>query len=145
MAPPTVPTYDPERVVVSLGSLNITGFGPDTMIKVTPSGDLYTVQEGASGDVARSRNASSTAEIEITLMATSQSNDLLSTIANNDRYFGTGIAPLQIKDLNSNSLLSAKSAWIKKWPDWERAKETGVHTWVLTMTKVNWRVGGGIV
>lgn len=140
-----VKTYDPERVVVTFGSLTIKGFGPDTFVKATRLEDTFTTQTGCGGDVARSRNQNKTGEVELTLMATSDSNNALSAVAKLDEDSGTGIGPFMVKDLNSLTLCSGENAWVKKWPDMERAKESGVATWILSVEKLNMTIGGATV
>lgn len=135
-------TYDPLRVSVTFGGEDLTGFGPDTIIKVSRNEDGWSMQVGAGGDVARTRNQNRSGSAEITLMATSPSNDDLTAIAKSDETAGNGIGPFQVKDLNSKTLCSAQNAWVKKFPDMERAKETGVCVWVLDLDRVNMNIGG---
>ena len=135
-------TYDPLRVVVTFGGITITGFGPDTFVKVSRDEDAFTKQVGAGGDVTRTRNQNRSGSVEITLQATSPSNDELTAIAKADEVGGIGIAPFQVKDLNSTTLCGAQNAWVKKMPDMERAKETGVAVWVLDCDKINMNIGG---
>lgn len=139
-----VQTYDPLRNVITCGSLTISGYGPDSFIKITRSSPIFTTQVGAGGDVARSRSQDKTATIEITIMQTSPSNDQLSALAKADEIDGSGIFPFQMKDLNSTTVCSAQSAWVESWPDMERAKETGVCVWKLAAAKMNTFIGGGI-
>lgn len=140
-----VKTYDPERVVLTFGSITVKGFGPDTFVKAARTEATFTTQVGCGGDVARTRNQNKTGTVEITLMATSQSNDQLTAVALLDEQNGSGIGAFQVKDLNSLTLCSGENAWIEKWPDMERAKETGVATWVLAIEKLNMAIGGATV
>ena len=138
-------TYDPLRVVVTFGSITVTGYGPDTFVKVARNEATFTTQVGSGGDVTRTRNQNKTGTITLTLQATSPSNDQLTAVAKLDEDSGTGIGPAQVKDLNSNTLCSGQNAWIEKWPDVERAKESGVCEWVIAVDKLNMNVGGGTV
>lgn len=137
-------TYDPELVVITFGSITATMFGPDTFCKVSRDEDTFTKQVGSDGKVVRSRNRNRSGTIEITLQALSPTNDLLSAMHKLDEESGTGVAPFQVKDLNTTTLCSAQNAWVKKPPDMERAKETGVCVWVLDADVINFFVGGEV-
>lgn len=125
-------TYDPTKVTLSILGNTITGYAPDSFVKVSRAEDGFMLTIGADGRGARTRNANKSGQIEITLLAASVSNDVLSALAVLDELTGQGVGPALIKD--SSSLLSvaaAQNSWIKKIPDLERAKELGNVTWVI--------------
>lgn len=125
-------TYDPKNVNTSFNNVNIDGYGPDTFIKVARDEDGWSYQPSNSGRGARSRNPNKAGTIEITLSATSPANGLLTAISVQDDSLGTGVGAFLVKDRSTAAALcSARNAWIQKRPDWERAKESGVVTWLL--------------
>lgn len=136
-------TYDPSRVIIAVGSVIVTGFGPDGFIKVARNEDGVMLQMGAGGDGAITINQNKSGTIDLTLMQTSPSNLLLSAILRLMEGAGKGVVPFQVKDvLDKGTLCSAQSCWVKKWPDMERAKELGVVTWPLESNQIEFFIGG---
>ena len=131
-------TYDPKNVTVTFNSTLVDGFGPDTIIKATRNQDGWTYQPSNSGRGARSRNPDKSGRIEITLGNHSAANALLWAIAEADELTGEGVGEVLIKDRStSTAQVQAENAWIMKLPDWERAKEAGVTTWILETDELN--------
>jgi hypothetical protein len=138
-------TYDPKKVIVSALGNAIGGFAPGTFIKVSRAEDAFMLTVGSDGIGTRTKNANRSGTIEITLMASSPLNDVLQAAAILDDATGNGVGPMQIKDLKSvTSLVHAANCWIKKLPDFERAKELGEITWTLESDDIE-IVHGGIV
>lgn len=135
-------TYDPALVNVSFSGLPLNGLAPDTFLKVSRSEDSFMPTVGAGGEVARAQSRNRLGEVELTLMATSQANDLLSAIANADELSGLGVGTIFIKELNGSTICMSESAWIKKMPDIERGKEIATVTWVFTCANLQMFIGG---
>lgn len=133
-----IATYDPRKVSVSFNGQIIDGFGPDSFIKVSRDEDGWSYQPSNSGGGARSRNPNKAGSIEVTLLNKSAANAILSAFAQADELTGEGVGEFLVKDRSTEgALCSARNAWIKKIPDWERAKEVGVTTWVIGTDEVN--------
>lgn len=125
-------TYDPTNVNVSFNNAIISGFGPGSLIKVSRNEDTWSYQPSNSGGGARSRNPNKAGKIEITLLASSPSNGVLSAFAKADELRGEGVGAFFVKDRSTeDAKCQAQNAWIVKVPDWERAKEIGEVTWTL--------------
>lgn len=125
-------TYDPGQVIVTFGSIVLTpGFGEDTFLAYEPADKLFSTKVGASGEVVRSRSRNKSGTFTATLLQSSLVNDLLTAIAAGDALAGTGVLPLQVKDLNGTTLLVAKNAWIEDRPHTEFSKEAGEREWVF--------------
>lgn len=137
-----VSTYDPNKVLVLWKGIPIGGFGIDSMIKVTQTSDRVTKQDGCTGEVVRVMQRSKSGSVEVTLLASSQSNDLLSAAQIEDELTGLGVGPLMIKDLNGTTIIQAASAWIAKIPEINFGKETSDRTWTLDYAVGNINVGG---
>lgn len=129
-------TYDPKQIIITFGGVPISGYADGTFIKVSPAGDRFTRKVGADGEVARSRSNNDCHNVEITLMQTSPGNAALSAVLAEDRFFNTGIRPLQIADINGSVLDFWPDAWIKADPDQEYSKEVGDRTWMLETGQV---------
>lgn len=131
-------TYDPTRVLVSFKGVPLDGFAAGTFIKVARNEDGWTFQPSNSGGGARSRNPNKSGTIEITLHTASPANGYLSTFAVADELTAEGVGEFMVKDMSTNgAICNAQNAWIKKFPDWERAKETGEVTWVIESDDIN--------
>lgn len=135
-------TYDPAANVFSfLGNL-ITGYGPDTFITVERNEDGFSLSVGAGGEATRSLNRNRSGRITLTLMAGSQSNDVLSALARQDELFGTAVGPAYLKELNGGTAVSAPNCWIAKMPNVERAKESGTVEWVFESDMIDVLIAG---
>lgn len=140
----TTQTYDAAQHLASfLGNALPLATGPDTFLKVSRNQDGYTTQVGASGYGTRSRINDKSGTVELTLMAASQTNDILMAIALSDELApGSGAGPLFIKEANGTTVVAAQNAWIKKIPDMERGKEAGTVTWVFESDNLEMFIGG---
>ena len=124
-------TYDPKKVIVSFGGVEIGGFGEDSMIKITPMGDGTTSMVGCSGDVVRTISPDNRQEVTLTLLQSSASNDYLSAIYQRDKRVGDGVLPLLIKDLSGRTTFFDSAAWIAKQPEINRGRTANDTEWVL--------------
>lgn len=133
-----IATYDPRNVIVTYNGQTISGFGADSIIKVSRTEDSWTFKPSASGGGARSRNPNKQGTIEITLQNKSPSMAVLSAFAVADELRGEGVGEFLVKDASTNAALcQARNAWIKKPADWERHKEVGETTWTLETDEVS--------
>lgn len=107
-------TYNFKKVILTWGPYRIRGFMPDSEIQVELDEDTFTKETGADGEVARSQSNAEGGVVTVMLQQTSPSNDDLSEAALLDRKNGDEVWPLQIDDLNGNSLVFAEEAWIMK-------------------------------
>lgn len=135
-------TYDPAKVLFSFAGSLITGYADDTFIEAERAEDGFTLLVGASGEGARSKNNNKSGTVTVTLMASSQSNDILSALAAADELAGTGVGALYLKELDGTTLVSAPAAWIKKMPSVSRGKEVGTVQWVFDCESMEMSVGG---
>lgn len=125
-------TYDPGQVIVTFGSIALTGgFSEDSFLKFDPADKLYSTKVGASGEVVRSRSRNRMGTFTLSLMQSSILNDLLTAIVTAGQLGQADVYPFQIKDLNGTTLLVAKNAWIEDRPHAEWAKEAGQREWIF--------------
>lgn len=137
-------TYSPGGIIVTWGPITFLGFAEDEFVKVTRTSPLYTKKMGADGRGSRSMSMDESGLIEVMLLRSSPTNDLLSAEVKLDRL-GLGVHPFQISDLNGTALVHAAETWISKYPDWARGKEDGDHTWSFESLKVDIDVGSNSV
>lgn len=123
-------TYDPAKHIVTFAGNLLTGAGKDKFIKLSRDEDSFMKHKGVAGEGGRSKNNNTGGTVEYTVLAQSQTNDILSAILAGDELLGTGVGSLFIKELNGTTVAQATLAWIKRVPDTERAKEAGEVTWI---------------
>lgn len=138
----TTRTYDPALVNISFNGLPLGGFAPDTFLQVERNEDGFTLMVGAGGEAARSQSRNRSGRVTLTLLSTSQTNDILSAIANADELTGSGVGVLFIKEFNGTTLVLAESAWIMKQPTIERGAEVTTVEWVFECEELTMFAGG---
>lgn len=125
--------YDPKKVAVILGPHIVTGFADGTFVSMVRTGDQWNHKSGADGEEMRSKTNDRRGELTLTLMASSSSNSYLQGLLTADELTSEGGAPLLIKDISSDAgLVSSEYVWVKKDPDFVRAREDQSVTWVLS-------------
>lgn len=136
--------YNPKDIVIIFGPVIVSGFADGTFCNVVFNEDAYTLQVGTDGEGTRSKSNNRSGTATFTTMQSSDANDLLSAIHNLDLNTsgGDGIQPLLIKDLQGRSLYTAETAWIRKNPDSEFAREAGPREWVIETDSMVALVGG---
>jgi len=130
-ANPVVMTYDPKKVIITLGGVPIGGYADGTFVNITPNSERWTRKVGADGEVNRSLSNDNTSSVDLTLMQTSLSNTYLHTVEKADALTGLGMLPLSFTDLNDGSTRFWPQAWVVKTPDDGRAKETTDKQWTI--------------
>lgn len=138
-------TFDPDQIVFSFALLPIKGWAEDTFINVSRITEAFTSVAGADGEVVRTKSNDNRLRIEVTLMATSDSNDVLSALHNVDleEPNGAGVGPLSLMDLSGRQLLAEPEAWIANAPDIEYSRSVGSRTWVFETSGEGKRFDGG--
>jgi len=126
-----VETYDPKKVIMTLGGVPITGYADGTFVQIDPNGDAFTKKVGADGEVVREKSNDNTHTIQITLLQSSDSNRYLQTVFKADKLTGRGMLPLSFTDLNTMEAKFWPQAWISIEPATGRAKETTDVQWTL--------------
>jgi len=109
----TVNTYSPKDVILTIGGYQLTGW---QSISITRSAKSFTVIRGIRGKNTRIPNKDFSATITISLLQTSQSNDVLSTILIADEENGTARIALTLKDNSGRGVFSSNEAYITGFP-----------------------------
>jgi hypothetical protein len=130
-ANPLVSTYDPKKVIITLGGVPINGYADGTFVQIDPNSEAWTKKVGADGEVARGLSNDNTHTIQITLLQTSLSNTYLRTVMNADKLTGLGMLTLSFMDLNSGEAHFWPQAWVTTDPSLGRAKETTDVQWTI--------------
>lgn len=139
-----VTTYDPKKVILTVGGTPISGYTDGTFLQVTPNSPTFTRSVGADGEVVRSKSNDNTHTITITLQQSSISNDYLSILADADKKTNRGMVPVNIKDANGTSQAFWPQCWVESDPDWNYDKEHQERSWVLHTGQQTGATYGGI-
>ena len=138
-------TYDPASVIVTWGSLTLSGFAPDTFCNVEREENAVTKTIGADGFGCYTINRNRSGTVTVTLMQSSATNRVLSRAAIQDEITGDVSYPLTVRDIRSDETLCvAHSARIQKMPASAFGKELGTREWVFTSLKIDISVGGNL-
>jgi hypothetical protein len=126
-----VRTYDPKKVIVTFGTLALSGYMDGTFITITPEGDAFEKHKGADGSIDRVNKNSYSFEVSLVLKQTAPANVSLAGLKYADQESNKGILPLTIKDFSGTSLFTATSAWLRREPDSEFGDSMSSRTWIF--------------
>jgi hypothetical protein len=139
------PTYNANQVLVQWAGITMSEKGKDEFVRIKRRTTAFTTTVGVDGKPVREQNNDDSATIEVLLMATSPVNKTLWERHEADKASanGAGIAPLSIKDLNSNEELHfAEESWISTVPEVTYARGVGERVWVIETGKLRQVFGG---
>lgn len=136
--------YDPAQVSVIFAGIPISGFADGTFVSIDQNEDSFALTIGSDGEGVRARSNNDSGRVTITLLQSSESNDLLSAAHNADKGTGNGVAPLLIKDNTGRTIIEANTAWIVRSPAQEFAREASSREWIIETNKLNQFVGGNL-
>lgn len=131
--------YSPKDVVCSWNGIAIEGFAPDSFLRLQRTSPLVTPVVGAGGQVALTRNADKTGTIEIELMQTSLSNQMLSAIQakqDNMELEEDISSNFVIYDPSGSVLATGINAWLQELPQIELGRDQNSKTWIFGCEKL---------
>ena len=135
----TTKTYDAKDVSIIISDRAASGFNS---VSVTRESDTWSDDVGADGEVARSKSNDKRGNFELTMQQTSEFNDFLSSLHNEDEATGNKIFNVTVKDNRGKSLHESAEAWIQKLPDSEYAQASGERVWSIRAAAVSGTIGG---
>lgn len=133
--------YSPKDVVCSWNGIAIEGFAPDSFLRLQRTSPLVTPVVGAGGQVALTRNADKTGTIEIELMQTSLSNQMLSAIQakqDNMELEEDISSNFVIYDPSGSVLATGINAWLQELPQIELGRNQNSKTWIFGCEKLDY-------
>lgn len=133
--------YSPKDVVCSWNGVAIEGFAPDSFLRLQRTSPLVTPVVGAGGQVALTRNADKTGTIEIELMQTSLSNQMLSAIQakqDNMELEEDISSNFVIYDPSGSVLATGINAWLQELPQIELGRDQNSKTWIFGCEKLDY-------
>lgn len=137
-----VKNYDPAEVSIIIGSHIVSGYADGTFVKFERNNDAFTRVSGADGEGTRAKSNDRSATMELTLMHTSESNDILTGFALADEVNNGGTFPVLMKDSNGTEKHASEVAWIRKFAPSERGKEASSTVWTIEMNEHVPFIGG---
>jgi len=142
----TTRIYDSNQVQVAFAAIPVQGYADGDFLTITYETDAFSDVAGTDGDVARSKTNDRRATVEIILMSTSPTNDLLSAVhlADINTPGGAGVGAFLVTDLNGTSLFTAGNAWVQKAPDVTYGREANERTWTLRVDSLVAFTGGNL-
>lgn len=130
----SVKTYDPANVAVTVSGVLLSGFPAGTFVSFEPNTDSFTLTTGCDGESCRSKTNNRSGRLSLTLLQSSESNQVLSALHNIDLVTpnGDGLFPVFIKNLISplDTLLMEKS-WVVRPPTKEYALDISNRVWLI--------------
>jgi hypothetical protein len=142
----TTRIYDSNQVQISFAGVPVEGYADGDFLTITKTSDGFTSVVGTDGVVSRSKTNDRRATVEIRLMQTSRTNELLAAIhkADLETNGGAGIGAFLCADLNGTSLYAAGNCWIKKAPDVTYGREAQERVWTLEVDVLQDFTGGNL-
>lgn len=135
---------DPKKIIITIGSIIISGFADGTFATITPDGDDFSMYRGADGTVSRANQHNNTAVLKLTLQQTAPVNDALSALREVDTVTSTGAVPVKITDLGGTTKHTASSGWIVKQPEQKYGKDVDTLEWEIQMAGYKGYIGGNV-
>lgn len=120
-----IKTYDAKDVVVTFGSVYITGFSED-MITCAKDEEMFSTSVGAQGDVVVNTTNNPLGTISLTLQATSPQIEYLRECARNGTY-----TSCYVTNKNLGERIGGSQARIKNYPESEYGAEVGDRTFEI--------------
>lgn len=136
----TVNCYSPKDVILTVGGYQLTGWQSITISRTVKG---FTIIRGIRGKNTRVPNVDTSATITISLLQTSQGNDVLSYIHELDLEEGTGRIALMLKDNSGRSVFSSNEAYITGYPVTAFSGQFEYRNWELFAQSTNTYVVAG--
>jgi hypothetical protein len=117
-------TYDPKKVLISLGPHSVSGCSDGTFVSIEANGDGISKKVGCDGEVVRSIDPDGSAKVTITVLQTSPTVAYCQKQYDKDKATGSGTFPVLVKDMKGGLIFSAQDGWVVKPPTREFGKES---------------------
>lgn len=134
--------YDPAQVKVTFGGHVVQGYADGTFVEVARNEQSFSLQVGTDGEGTRSKTNNKSGTVTLTLMQSSQSNDVLSGFSLADELSSAGVFPLSVVDKSGKTIVAAETAWIQKPADVEFSREATSRQWVFETDNLIMNIGG---
>ena len=138
--------YDPDQVIVYFNGRRLQGFADGEFITIAQESDGFGDVVGTDGEVSRAKSNDRRATATVKLMQTSDSNDYLTTVHQEDLDApnGAGVGTFLMQDLGGTTLVHDDAAWVKKFPDSSNDRTPKPVEWMIRLPRPSRIVGGNI-
>lgn len=135
--------YSPEDVNLVVGGIyQITGYVEGSYISVSKDVPTFTTRESSDGEVSRAHSNSTLYTLTLTLHSASDSNQVLTYLAELDSLTKMAKLPIIIKDSLGQSLFFSPSSWIEQVPDLTFSTNIVERDWIFKCSNSVMNVGG---
>lgn len=139
----SIATYSPGEVLLNVAVLHqVSGFSPDSIIKISKDEPYFKTFKGASGKVERMTVPDKTYTLEISLSQTSPSNSVLNALATLDHISGRAQFPIFAKDSSGQSLFLATTCWVESPPEASYGSSIADRTWTIKCSEMVFGIAG---
>ncbi len=122
-------SFDPKKVICTLGLQTVTGFAPDTKLVISRSNNVTTKTEGVDGDLSINIDSRFSGTLSISLLHNASFNKVLSAWVFQLGVTGIPFFPVEVEDPSGLNISTV--GWIEVQPDYTVAQETGTLEWVI--------------
>lgn len=146
-------TYAPDEVVVIISqpssgvSTRVTGFMEDSFVNIARDMDSWSHTTGADNLATRVYSANDSGKITLSVMQSSNSNDVLTQIWSRDRSLknSQGLFTILVADKTGRSVYSSTEAYIGKIPDSVFGNGVNGREWVVHCTNLSHSIAGNSI
>lgn len=136
-------TYDPGEVNLYLALAHqVTGYSPDSLIRITKDKDFFSSSTGAFGQVERLHIPDKSYTLEVSLSQTSPSNSVLNALATLDSYTRVGAFPVFAKDSSGNSVFLSSTCWVESSAEASYGRNINDRIWKIRCSEMVFGIGG---
>jgi len=134
--------YNPKRVTGSLMNIAFEGLMDGVFITVEKVEKAVLTHVGGSGELSAVLNANTLAKATLTFVQGSPTNDAFSKKVPNaaKNFFPTGV--FQLNDLNGNTVVNSKDAFIEDFAKIDFGKEITGRQWTIYLPEADITAGG---
>lgn len=138
---PRSQTFDPKQAPPVVGTTVLSGFSQN-IIRNTFDTEVSIDEIGADQEMVDILQGDHRSVIEVFLMQTSRSNQLLSNLLNLRRTTGLGKFPFRWEDPLSDDFIVSPITWVLGYPPLTRGKAGAEMVWRLRSSNCNVNYGG---
>jgi len=137
--------YCPDEVDVLLaGFIPVKGFLDGTFIEITKDVQPFQTRVSADGQVMRLYQQSDVYTLTLTLMSTSETNDVLTKLWQLDEITQKGKFPVLVKDKTGTDLFFSTTSWVEVVPGIVKSNNIEGRSWTLKSIEASINIGGNI-
>ena len=137
-------TFNPADFIYVVDGKTITGLARGTQSTITWNADRFNDAIGNDGEHARIMTNDRSAILSLELMQTSDSNEVLSDLFNEDANSGNRLFVVSLKDQRGNTQFSSTGCYIKKWPDIIYSDSIQVRVWNIYCPRMEGVLSGNV-